>query len=74
MLPSRLRIKRGGHVEGEHQRVHPTLPQAGEVDVPVGEPLGEVRRLLPEPGGDVGVAIDDESFAVQVHGGNSIPA
>jgi hypothetical protein len=72
MLPSPLRIERSGHVEGEDQRVHPTLAQAGEIDVPVGEPLREVRRLLPEPGGDVGVAVDDESFAVQVHGGWSL--
>ena len=68
VLPPPLRIERSGHVEGEDQRVHSTGPQAGEVDVPVGEPLREVRRLLPEPGGNVGVTVDDEGFVVQVHG------
>src|SRR6478609_5812227 len=40
--------------------------------VPVGETRGKVRRLLPEPGGNVGMAVDDESVTVQVHGRESL--
>ena len=72
VLPAALGVQGGGHVEGEDDPVHPALSQARQVDVAVGQALGEVGRGLPEPGGDVGVAVDDEGFVVEVHGGDSV--
>ena len=68
VLPSPLGGERGRDVEREDDAVHSALPEARQVHMAVLLRHPQVGGGLPEAGGNVGVAVEDEAVVVEAHG------